>query len=141
MTKYDINSDKQPFFKLAPVSIGIGASLWICAILLAIFVLYSGRYPTQIEKTLMILFMASGLVLIIVGKVQALNAIDRYKKHLALIGGNRIISIEQLASASQTEYHTLIKDLKIMINIGYIGKAYIDYDKKELIVTDGNATA
>jgi len=132
MEKRDINNKKQPWYKIEPVFLW-GGLIWILPGLLISFNIFFLIFRTP--PITLFLTAIGTFAPLVYGRIRAGKSLNRFKMYLSAIGDNHKTSIDQLASATQVNYATVVKDLNTMIKIGYLVSTHIDLAKKEVVQT------
>lgn len=111
---------------------GIGILVLGFFVLLITLYDFGSENVSDPNYTFLVVFTAVGVALLFIG-VKALLDMRRYIKYIASINADGITSIDKLASSAGKPYEKTVKDLKKMIQIGYITDYFIDENKRELV--------
>lgn len=82
---------------------------------------------------LVILFCGGGLFAVFKGK-QFVDRGAKFGRYVAIVNAGSDTSLDNIAAAYPTTYDNAAADLQQMIDAGYFLNAYIDLDKRELVM-------
>jgi hypothetical protein len=86
------------------------------------------------------LFLLAFSVLCVVKGAQIKRRIKRFKKYIALISGQQMTSLENIAASTSQSVNFVYDDLQKMINKKFFANAVIDKEANEIII-GGKKTA
>ena len=90
--------------------------------------------PDTLGITIFSLLFLIGGILLLIKASQTRKTAKKYKKYINIIVNHNEKSIDNIAAAVGVTYDTAIKDLKKMIDIGYLGGAFINQGNREIIL-------
>ncbi|MEA4919422.1 MAG: hypothetical protein VB078_00655 [Clostridiaceae bacterium] len=82
---------------------------------------------------MLILFCGGGLLMVFKGK-QFVNRGAKFSRYVAIVNASNNTLIDNIAAAYPTTYDSAASDLQMMIGAGYFLNAYIDLNKRELVM-------
>lgn len=117
------------------------ATFGIGLILLLSDIFAYGFYSSLFQPLMLITgFFGAGLVCLYAGHHKRKQA-KRYKKYLAYIGKNQVVSLPALAAAMGVKEKTVYSDLQDMLDDGVLPMGYIDVAAGELVLSDAGIAA
>lgn len=82
---------------------------------------------------MLILLCGGGLFMVFKGK-QFVNSGEKFSRYVAIVNASNNTLIDNIAAAYPTTYDSASSDLQMMIDAGYFLNAYIDLNKRELVM-------
>ncbi len=93
--------------------------------------------------------MLAGFELILFGLILAIpgflflrmsNSYKRKRQYIALIKHNHVTSLDTMASAVNSSYDTVVKDINSMISKGMLDNVYVDTLNRQLVFPEDDTT-
>lgn len=82
---------------------------------------------------MLVLFCGGGLFMVFKGK-QFIKCGAKFSRYVAVVNAGNNTLIDNVAAAYPTTYDKAVSDLQMMIDAGYFLNAYIDLNKRELVI-------
>lgn len=89
---------------------------------------------------MLLIFGGSGLFTLIKANSYIKKG-TKYARYVAIVNSGNNMSIDSIAAAYPTTYEKAVTDIQKMIDDGYFMNAYIDLNRRALIIPQINATA
>lgn len=81
----------------------------------------------------LLFFFGGGLAMIIgASKMKAMG--ERYRRYIQVVANQHLMSIDRIAAAIPVRYEQAVEDLQKMIDAGFFEGAYLDLERRELIM-------
>lgn len=103
----------------------------------------SGAFQTEDGRNVGVAFVVFAISIFGVGGAVSLikgqSYVKRgllYNRYVSIINAQNSLLIDNIAAAIPTSYDQAVNDLKNMIEIGYFSNAYIDLNRRELIMPE-----
>lgn len=121
---------------LTLIGAGLSGVFGLATLLLLGDIIGYGFHSYQFQPLLLLTgFFGAGLVCLYTGHYKRKQA-KRYKKYLAYIGRNQVVSLPALAAAMGVKEKTVYDDLQDMLDDGILPMGYIDVAAGELVLSD-----
>lgn len=79
----------------------------------------------------LVIFAGGGLAMVLIG-LKTQNEARKIRKYIAIIINQNITSIDKISSVMPVEYSIAVKDIQKIIDQGFFGNAYIDYNSRSI---------
>lgn len=126
--------DKSAILKNSKVLSSIGY-LFLFA---AIFSIFGGESKTSTSFASFLFYLIGGLLILYVAKRIKLSG-ERYKKYINIVINQNETAINNIASKMGLSYEMTVKDLNEMIDKNYFKDSFIDYGKREIVLSANKA--
>lgn len=100
-----------------------------------------GVQSTDIAPLVMLLFFAAGGVALLRKANKIKKEAEDIKQYLSMIVNGNVRNLDAIASTTGKSYNVVHKDIKNMIDKGYLKNAYIDEGMREVVLPNANPVA
>ncbi|MDD3192468.1 MAG: TFIIB-type zinc ribbon-containing protein [Oscillospiraceae bacterium] len=127
-----MTGDKFSYIKNGKALKNLGVVL-ICFAGLYLIMLFTGDLTAGPVLSIILIFGGSGALCLYKG-MEYIKRGTKYNRYVAIINASNDLLVDNIAAAVPTTYDQAVKDIQSMLDDGFFMNAYLDLNKRELIM-------